>query len=74
MFEIRIDGKKAAPNQIANELERAMVREVRQRVEASVRGLRCSVHGAPPRFTTRGEGPLGFSFELLRRTELAAPY
>jgi hypothetical protein len=62
--DILFNGKKVRPNEIANELERAMLRDIQSDVARKLRGLRDPETGRPPKVTLVGRSLRDLSFKI----------
>ena len=61
MISFEVNGKKVAPDQLAKEMEKALVRETAEELEQQLAGMTCATHGKRPRI--RAEQ--GASFDSL---------
>lgn len=66
MFNIsfEINGRKTDPNNIANVLEAAVLKQVESSIRSSVGSIRCREHGQYPRFLVKGHSLKNLSFEV----------
>ena len=63
-IEFKIGGRKVRPNQIANELERAMMVEVRDNIAKKLRDIRDPKTGVRPKVILKGRSLSNLSFEV----------
>jgi hypothetical protein len=63
-IEWKLNGRKIRPNDIANQLERAMLSQVEEVVRSKLRGVRDAETGAAPTVTVVGRSLDNLSFEV----------
>jgi hypothetical protein len=71
-IEFKLNGRKVRPNDIANELERAMLKQVRDNIAQKLRGIRDPETGEGPKVTVKGRGLNDLSFEVSGSEALVA--
>lgn len=71
-IEFRIGGRKVWPNQIANELEKAMLTEVRDGIAKKLRGVRDPETGKSPKIIMKGRSLSDLSVEVSGSESLIA--
>ncbi|MDE0695840.1 MAG: hypothetical protein OXH76_08425 [Boseongicola sp.] len=63
-IEWKLSGRKVRPNDIANQLERAMLSQIEEMVRGKLRGVRNPETGAAPTITVVGRSLDNLSFEV----------
>lgn len=63
-IEWKLNGRKIRPNDIANQLERAMLSQVEEMVRGKLRGVRDLETGVAPTITVVGRSLDNLSFEV----------
>jgi hypothetical protein len=63
-IEFKLNGRKVRPNDIANELERATLKQVQDNIAQKLRGIRDPETGEAPKVTVKGRGLNDLSFEV----------
>lgn len=63
-IEWKLSGRKVRPNDIANQLERAMLSQIEEMVRGKLRGVRDPETGAAPTITVVGRSLDNLSFEV----------
>lgn len=63
-IEWKLNGRKVRPNDIANQLERAMLSQIEEMVRGKLRGVRNPETGAAPTITVVGRSLDNRSFEV----------
>ena len=63
-IEWKLSGRKVWPNDIANQLERAMLSQIEEMVRGKLRGVRDPETGAAPTITVFGRSLDNLSFEV----------
>lgn len=66
MFTLKfeINGKEVAPDQVGNELERALLEELRHEVDAMAGAVWCPVHKSRPTVLAKGQSLDYLNFEV----------
>jgi (p)ppGpp synthase/HD superfamily hydrolase len=59
-----INGKKVRPDQVANELDKAMMNRTAEYVKNKVSSIRCPDHGQQPKIKVKGKNLENLSFEI----------
>ena len=56
MFDISftIDGRKVSPDRLGDELQKAMLRDISEKLRRRIASMRCPEHGRAPRAAVRG--------------------
>lgn len=70
--EFKLNGRSVRPDDLANELERAMLKQVRQNIAEKLRGIRDPETGEAPKVTVKGRGLNDLSFEVSGSEALVA--
>jgi len=63
-ISFEINGKKLKPNNIADELESAMLQEFAESVKKAVGSIRCSEHNQAPKVLLKGKSFDNLSIEV----------
>lgn len=63
-IEWKLNGRKIRPNDIANQLERAMISQIEEMVRGKLRDVRDPETGAAPTITVVGRSLDNLSFEV----------
>lgn len=63
-IEWKLNGRKVRPNDIANQLERAMLSQIEEMVRGKLRGVHDPETGAAPTITVVGRSLDNLSFEV----------
>jgi len=62
--EFRLNGRTVRPNDIANQLEKAMLKQVQEGIEKKLRSVRDPDTGAAPKVTVTGRSLDSLAFEV----------
>lgn len=71
-IEFKLNGRKVRLNDIANELERAMLKQVQDNIAQKLRGIRDPETGEAPKVIVKGRGLNDLSFEVSGSEALVA--
>lgn len=63
-IDFKLNGRMVRPDDIADELERAMLTQVRDDIAQKLHGIRDPETGAAPKVTMKGSGLNDLSFEV----------
>lgn len=63
-IEFKLNGRKVRPNNLGNQLEKAMLKQVRDNVASKLRGVRDPETGEHPKVTIQGRSLDDLSFEV----------
>jgi hypothetical protein len=63
-IEFKLNGRKVRPNDIANELERAMLKQIQDNIVEKLRDFRDPETGEVPKVTVKGHSLHDLSFEV----------
>ena len=66
MFSVtfEINGRRVRPNQIGNELEKAMMKTIAKNISNQTRNAVCPVHGQRPRVICKGRSLKNLAFDV----------
>ena len=59
-----IGGKKVSPDRLGDELEKAILSELAEKVKRSLSSVRCPEHGQGPRVTVKGRSVNNLGWEV----------
>jgi len=63
-IEFKINGRTVHPNQIDNELEKAILQQVRDNIKKRVGSVRCKTHGQAAKIIATGRSIDKLKFEV----------
>ena len=69
-IEFKINDRKVSPNNIGNQLEKAMLSQIRDNIVNKLKGLRDPKTGKQPKLTVQGRSLNDLSFEVSGSPEL----
>lgn len=64
MVTFEINGRKVRPGQIANALEKELVKEIGEDILKKLRGVRCGEHGVAPKVLVKGQSLSALNLEI----------